>query len=313
MDRTYDAIYGVTGQIVETYPDDEEWRQGIPSSATVDVFDGDRDRDGDPDFSPTPTIDAVSTTVATAFTEQTASPKNKIYLASCASIVAGRHYLLENADTQRELVTPIAVNTTSGYVECEDDIRFDHTTASTFKGLRMIFTVDATWVATESNILTPKAPSYAVVWQYTVNSLTRRQETYLRLVRVKAKHRVTAKDISRRWPDVLDNEHRKYRGLGLRYVIDDAWGDFRFDLRMEGYEPSQIRDTELIDRIVIARTMVRILTAPGTEFPQSQIDEAKSEYDNYFNRAWKSLNTPIDTSTAGATTPDPIQTPIFRR
>ena len=313
MNSTTDVLYAVAGQEVETYPSEEEWRYGVPSAATVEVFDGDRSLDDAEDFSASATVDAVSTTVGTAFTAQTGNPRNKIYLASAASVVVGRHYLLENPSTQREMVTPLAVNTASGYVEVEDDLRFDHTTASTFKGLRMVFTVPTAWASTESNLLAPKSPSYKAVWSYTVNGLSRQSETYLRLVRQRARHGVTAKDVSHRWPDALDNEHRRYRGLAFKYAIEDAWCDFRFAFRTEGYEPSQIRDTELVDRIVLARTMYRLLSVPGTGYEQAQVDAALAEYGALFGKAVLSLHVPVDEGTEGAASVDPVQRPIWSR
>lgn len=318
MDRVHDAIYNVTSQAdVETYP--PEWTEGVPSSATASVYDGDRSLDDTADFSPTVTVDSVSTTVAVAAgAGQTTHALNKIYLASVSSIVTGRHYLIENVDTQRELVTPKRVNTASAYIEAEDDLRFTYASGSgsTFKGLRLTFPIDATWAATESNILGPKDPPYKAVWAYTVNSLSRRHYTYLRLVRQKAKHNVTVADVQARCPELLDQEHRQHRGLSLRYAIDDAWGDFRFDVRAEGYEPSQIRDTELVDRIVLAGTLHRLArlgSVFGNRDTEVIVKETKDEYERLFTKVVSSLHVGLDEGTEGAQSMSPVQQYFFRR
>src|SRR3990167_5217862 len=106
MDRTFDAIYGVTGQVVEVYPPEAD--EGIPSSATASVFDGTRSLDETADFSPAVTIDSVSTTVdvASGYSE---SSRIKLSLAATTNIVIGRQYLLENTDQQREIATPARI------------------------------------------------------------------------------------------------------------------------------------------------------------------------------------------------------------
>lgn len=314
MDRTHDAIYNVTTQEdVEMYP--PEWADGVPSSGSCSVFDGDRSLDDTADFSPTVNVDSVSTTLG-ADSGSTQTTKNKVSLVSTSSIVIGRHYLIENADGQRELVTPKRI-VSSSYIEAEDDLRNVYASGvSTFKGLRMTFPIDATWAATESNILGPTSPPYKAVWAYTVNSLSRRHYTYLRLVRQKAKHGVMISDITRRWADAPDQEFRQHRGLALRYAIDDAWGDFRFDVRAEGYEPAQIRDTELVDRIVLAGALHRLArtgNTPGNRDTEVVIKECKDEYDRLFTKVISSLKVGIDEGTDGAQSVAPVQRYIFSR
>ena len=316
MDRTHDAIYNVTSQDrVEMYP--PEWMEGVPSSATASVYDGERSLDDAADFEPTVTVDALSVTVDAASGSNQTDPKKLSYAASTNAVVIGRHYLVENVDTQRELVTPIRV-VTNDYLVAEDDLRYVYASGSgsTLKGLRLSFPIDATWAGTESNILNPKTPPYKVVWGYTVDSIVRRHYTYLRLVRQRAKHNITIADITRRWPDAPDQEHRKHRGLALRYAIDDAWGDFRFDVRSEGYEPSQIRDTELIDRIVLTRTMNRLArtgNTPGNRDPELLIAETQKEYEHLFTKVISSLHVGLDEGTEGDATNTPVQRYFFSR
>src|SRR3990167_7941596 len=133
-DRTRDVIYGLTGQIIDTYP--PEGAEGVPSSATCSVFDGDRSSDDTADFTPTVTIDSVSTTVDVA-SGYSQTQHNKLSIAATTSIVVGRQYLAENTYGQREIVTPKYI-ASGDYLELENDLAYDYpVTTSTLKGIRM--------------------------------------------------------------------------------------------------------------------------------------------------------------------------------
>lgn len=309
-DATSEIIYGLTGQLVETYP--PEMDEGVPSAATCSVFAGDASLDDTAEYSPAVTIDSVSTTVDAA-SGASQSNRRKVSLTSTSNIVIGRPYRLANVDSQWEIVTPVRI-VSGDYIEVETELRHDYAiTSSTFKGLRMTFTVDATWVALEENILPPTSVSYKAVWAYTVNSVERRHYTYLRLVRQKAKHSVTVRDIYRRWPELADEEPRNKRGQQYRWAIEDAWADWRFDIRAEGYEPSQIRDTELVDRALIAKTGARIFAALNERDHKLLVDELNAEYARLFGKAISSLTVPLDEGTEGAASADPIQRYFFER
>src|SRR5688572_27601216 len=99
--RTIEIVYGQTGQVVETYPD--EWRAGVPSSATCSVYDGRKGLDESAEFSPAVTVDSVSTTVDQASGYSQTNQK-RLYIASTSGLVAGRQYLAEeDSNGVREL------------------------------------------------------------------------------------------------------------------------------------------------------------------------------------------------------------------
>mgnify|MGYP001607003175 CR=1 FL=1 len=164
-DQTAEITYNISGQIVETYP--PEMDEGPPSSATCSVFDGDRSLDDTADFSPTVTVDAASLTVSSS-SGYSQTNRRKVNFSSTTGLAIGRLYRLLNADSQWEIARCTRIVTNS-YIEVEDDLKYDYGTTATLKGLRMTFTVDATWVATEANILPPTTVAYpsgnvAIMW-----------------------------------------------------------------------------------------------------------------------------------------------------
>lgn len=285
--RTRELIYGQTGQVVENYP--PEWIEGIPSSASVVVLRGSQDGDdtANAEFTPSVTIDAVSTTfdAASGYSQAT---KNVASLTATTDIAVGRHYLAENTKSQRELVTVMGIVAADSVI-LDDNLKYDYASSSTFKGLRMTFTVDATWVADESNLLAPEVPPYRVIWTYTVNSQVRRDYTYLRLVRQIPKHSISIQSIRAQWPDVSFDEWAARRGEGFAYLIDAAWERLRIDLITSGYKPDQFRDSEIIDQLVLLKSM------------------------HLLAKAILNLQAEIDQGTSGGITVSPLQTLWFRR
>src|SRR5688500_11527437 len=155
--RTVEIIYGLTGQTVECYPPD--WREGVPSSATVEVFPGEVGNDdttNDGYFTAAATVDSTSVT-SNAASGYSQTNRNHFFLGPTSGTVIGRQYLTENNLQQRELAVPKGIASNSHLV-LENDLAFDYPSgSSTIKGYRMVFTVDAAWVATEARITGPWA------------------------------------------------------------------------------------------------------------------------------------------------------------
>lgn len=312
--RTVELIYGQTGQLVENYP--PEWLEGVPSSASALVFRGSQDADdtANAEFTPSVTIDAVSTTVD-ASSGYSQTNRRTLFLTATTSIEIGRHYRLENAAGQVEIVTPVAIAAADS-VTCDDDLRYDYASGATFKGLRMVFTVDATWVADESNMLPPTTPPYRVIWTYTLDSLVRRDYTYLRLVRQVSKHNVSIKTLQKYWPDVGWEEAIQRRGQGFTYLIDAAWDRVRIDIITSGYRPDQFRDQEIVDQLVLLKSL-QLLAMTGVSPPGRDVDawaeETKQDYDNLLAKAVLNLKALIDEGTSGGITVKPTQVFWFTR
>jgi hypothetical protein len=312
--RTTELVYGQTGQVVENYP--PEWLEGVPSTASAIVFRGTQDADdtAGAEFTPSVTVDAVSTTFDAA-SGQSESNRRIANLTATTGIAVGRHYLATNALSQSEILTPVAI-TSAASVTLDDDLKYDYASGATFKGLRMTFTVDATWVADESNILHPELPPYRVIWTYTLNSLVRRDYTYLRLVRQISKHSISIKQLQEQWPDVSWTEWIQRRGQGFAYLIDAAWERVRIDILTSGYKPDQFRDSEIIDQLVLLKSMHLLaksgITPPGRD-PDATVADTKKDYDDLFAKAILNLKALIDQGTAGAIAIKPLQNLWFTR
>ena len=301
--QTVDLIYNQTGQTVYVYPD--EWALGVPTSATCAVYKGDKDMDEDPEFSPTVTIDSVSTTIAAAAGPAQSNPR-RLVLASCAGIDPGISYLAETDAEQRELVTPTKAHTASAYIDLENELRYDYPASGcTLKGVRMSFTVNADWIANSNNILLPDWPSYKAVWTYTLGGLSRRAYTYLRIVRQVAKTGVTVRDLQKYMPDILLEEPRSQRGQGYNPLIEGAWEDCRRDLLALGREPSVFRDTEILAGLHIRRCLLNLGlyrgVAPGNWDPVAWTNQMRQDYEAYKSEHFGAKTTPkVDETTSGA-------------
>lgn len=296
-DRVAEIIYGQTGQTVEMYPPETD---GVPSSATVKVFAHDASDDDTEEFAPSVTVDAVSTTVnAASGYSQAAS--NRMYLASTASMVIGRSYLATNTGTQHEWIIPTSLEST--YVTTQDQICYDYVSGNAVKGLRMSFTVDATWVVAEANISAPTEPPYRVVWTYTVGGIVRRHITYLRLVRAAFKPSVRLADLEAMLPELSDDEPASRRGQQYEWLIGKARDRVRADLSCHEIEPSQVRDTELVDGLVrqaaYYETGLRGWAPHGWDVAP-WTDRMKADYESLLGRVIAGARLHLDRGTEGA-------------
>lgn len=310
--QTDEIIYGVTGQIVEMYP--PEFSEGVPSVATCSVFEAGDSNDDTAEYSPTVTIDAVSTTVdaASGFGQ---TDRRVLNLAATTSIAVGRLYLLENSLGQRELVKVTSI-TGAASVTVQEPMKYDYASADTFKGVRMTFPVDATWVADESKILSHTDAAYRAVWSYTVNALTRKHYTYLRLVRQPLKTSITIYDIAEILPDIALAEAESQLGNQLKQAINAAFDRVRVDLLLADVQPDMVRDTEIVDELVRAKA-IQITTnfhTPGARDGDTWALEKREDYEALFTRVTAGkLKVPVDTGADGATTTRDYSQMLFER
>lgn len=324
--RTHAAlIYGVTGQTLEFYPPiDEIVADGGPPSAaaTYAVFRGQQDNDDTPILTGTATLDSVSTTIQN-LPGPAADNRSNVQLTSGTGVAIGRRYLLTNVSTggsQSQLVVVKQVSGTT--ITAETEIWTSFQPLSTFKGLRQSFTVDSTFIQTQSNInvfgalvdrvlpfdsgdTNTLAPPYRVRWSYaTAGGTSRRHWTTFDVCRQPAQHDVTVENIRALVPDVVWNEWTQQRGHDFAPQIAEAFERVRFDIRMAGYDPNMITDPQIMDRLVMLAAVARIMRA----LERDTGNEYETDYRNAFEKAiGTGLRTWMQTDSSGAVTPSPAR------
>ena len=314
-DRTTDVIYGLAGQTVTAYP--PEWAEGAPSSVTVSVYRGTDGNDSTAEFSASATVPGTNKTIPTA-SGYSQTQRNKLFLSSATDIFVGRQYRAANSFGQVELVVPKYVQTTSPvHALTESDLAYDYTTGDTLVNIMMQFTVDATWLADESNMSVPSQPPYRVVWAYTVNSIARRLVTYLRLVRQPWKDLLTIEDVKEVWPDITDKEWRQTRGQQFAYMINAAGDALRVDIVTAGYNPEQIRDTEILKELHRAKFFALAgkqgIAPPGRDV-EVYAQQAANDYQALFQKTiGATTKVFLDEGTEGAASAEPVRVYTFRR
>lgn len=328
-------IYNLTGQTLPFYPPEAEVRaDGAPTAdATYSIWRGTDSNDVTAELTGTATLDTVSTTVATTAAGYAQANRRKIILASTTGILAGVPFLLANTYLEREVVVPYEVQTT--FVLVENDLAHDYAiTTSTFKSLRQVFTIDATFIQTASNINTYGAdyetyarhrrpasyasvPPYRVRWRYVTGSTTREAWTYFDVVRQVGKHNVTANDLREIFPDISDREWREQRGQQFAKQIDAAWDLLCIKVRFAGYAIDQLREGPVVDELVRRGALMVIAEAgitPGRRDVDTWVRERRKDWDDMCAAAFgASLHVWIDTGTTGAITTDPPRQMRLRR
>ena len=307
LNQTAEIMYGLIGQLVIAYPPD--WADGAPSAASATVRRGDLGNDDAAEFTASGTVDAISTTVSVASGFSQSYP-NRLYLASLTSLETGRPYRLDNGQGQRQLVVLKRIDTAGGYAEADGDLLYDYPIGSTLVGIRMVFTVDPTWVALDTKILDPEYPPYRVIWTYTCAATSRRYFTYLRLVRKPWQSLVTMDDLRDVWPDIMYAEGSEARGERVRRAITVACTEVRADIIAAGYQPETLEDTELLKQLQVCRTwrvLARTGITPTGRDPETFIAEAKQDYTELLDRTVRgALRIAASTDNRGAIDPEPI-------
>lgn len=313
MNKRQSLVYGQTGQEVEFFP--PEWVRGVPTGTpTYAIYEGADSNDGDSELSGNGTIDSVATTVDQV-SGYSQTNRRRLYVAATTSLERGRQYVLANANGQRELVTPDAI-ASADYVDLGAPLAYDYPiTTSTLKGLRVYFTIDATWIATESNINDQRMP-YRVLWTYTIDSVTYRSWSYLDVVRQRKGHGLNVDDLVESWPDLRGQDWADQRGQGFAKQIDAAFERVEFDARTHRVDVNQLREGQMFDELMrsaVIWVIARTGTAPAGRDVETFQAEAKKQYADDFMQAIGVLKMPVDQSLDGGITDEPFRQPVFRR
>jgi hypothetical protein len=311
MDQRASIRYNVTGQTVEFYP--PQWRFGAPSSAAAySVWKGEEDNDQDAVFSGTATASTVSTTVDQA-SGYSQSDRRLLYLAATTSINEGETYLVEDGEGRTELVRVAGISSGS-HVILEKELSLDYESGDTFVGLRQVFTVDATWVADDTNINDPLKNPYRIRWRYTIDSVAYEHWTYMDLVEVAKQHNVTAADLYEVWPDLENQEPFGIRGQGWRDTIDAAFDRLTAEMRTERISMDALRDAQLLDELLRMKTLTMIAEVgivPNNRDPEGYVSDMQIQYSKMKRGAIAVINE--DKAGGGSITQDkPIQVKLRR-
>src|SRR5574343_614355 len=123
--RTLEIVYNRSGQTVTFYPP-ESLRDllGAPSSPTANVFFGTTSNDDTVEFTPSVSVDSVSTTVDVA-SGVSQSSRNTLYVAATTSTAIGTLYQVENVSGQREIVEPKGIAAADS-LTLVNDLQFDY-------------------------------------------------------------------------------------------------------------------------------------------------------------------------------------------
>lgn len=311
MDVRQALVYGQTGQVLEFYP--PEWVLGaLSGTTTYSIWRAGDSNDDTVQLSGNATSDAVSTTFDAA-SGYSQTNRRKANLTATTSIDVGKAYVIANAYGQRERVVPTLI-ASADYVELENDLAYSYTTADTFKGLRQYFTIDATFIATESKINQSGSP-YRVLWTYTVNSIVYKHWTYFDVVRQARQHNVNFQDLMELFPDLGQSEWLEQRGQKFGKQIDAAWDRVRFDAQMNGLDLNDVRDSDL-DEVVRSCAIWKIAEAGvcpgGWDVPTWEVKRAE-QYKADFGRAIAVQNLKVSQSREGGITQTPLRPITFRR
>jgi hypothetical protein len=294
--------FGITSQTLEFRS-----LRGIPTSGTFKVF---ADYAGDDDtveFEGSVTVDTTNTTIDAASGQGQTDP-HKVNLTATTGITTGRKYLISEA-SKREWVEPIEI-VSADYIRARHPLVNAYTTAATFVGTSMTAAVDSTWVAAEENLsdISDPNPDYRVRWSYVVGGVTYVDFSYFDLVRAPAGHQVDISDLNAYAPGLKDSLPTEYKLEQGRPLLDAAWRSVRSELFNLSINVDSMRDSELLDELVIHRALVVLAMGgwkpSGFDSVPEYLTEVRSQYERFLEKNFAvTVKTPLDTGNTGAAEP----------
>lgn len=234
--------------------------EGRPSSVTsVTVYPSATGDDGTAEAA-TAGVGTVEANPATTFDAASGSSQSNsaiLNLAATTGCEPGRKYLATNALGESELVECTGV-TAGESIQVRHSLRNDYVSGDLLESTRITIAVDDTWIADSAEIsddLDPN-PGYRIRWVYVVGGVTKVHDSYFNVVRYRAGHSVDPGQVNAKrsgWIDSLPTEHIDDRGAVL---IDDAYGDFTFDLHQRKIPAEMLRNRSIVDRLTILKTLL---------------------------------------------------------
>jgi hypothetical protein len=301
--RTNAAItFSITSQTLE-----HRSLRGIPTSGTFKVLRDTAGDDDDVEFEGSVTVDTVSTTVdANSGAGQT--DPHKVNLTATTGITTGRKYRISEA-SKVEWVEPIEI-VSADYIRVRHPLANAYTNAAAFVGTAMTAAVDSTWVAAEENLsdLSDPNPDYRVRWEYAVGGVTYVDFTFFDLVRAASGHQVDISDLNAYAPGLKDSLPTEYAREQGRPLLDAAWRSVRSQLFNLRINVDSMRDTELLDELVIHRALVVLAMGgwkpAGFDSVPEYLAEVRGQYDRFLEQNFAvTLKTPLDTGNTGGAEP----------
>lgn len=276
-------LFGQSGQSV--YFDCPQGRPSAVTSATVWEESDDDDSTAAQAALGAPAIESVSLTFNAASGASESDPR-KLNLASTTGLVRGRQYLATAATGETEWVELARIDSANTNAYARSDLLHDYASADTLVSTRITATVDATWVADDTNLSNPLSPRprYRVVWVYTVAGIVYRGASFVDLVRYPAMHSVTAADIdrlSRGWLSRLANEDRIGQGEA---VIKEAAYQVKHDLWRRDLASYAHRNSEVLNELIRRKAVFLVAQAAYRHgaVARELVDYESQNYQAYF-------------------------------
>lgn len=255
--RTNDnVIFGIASQSLM-----QRFVAGRPSAVTFAVY---LDAAGDdatvPEFSGTATIDAASTTLATATGYGNPDPRT-LTVVSSTGFAVGKKYLLSGSQ-QSEWVEPIAI--AGNVITARHPIAGSYLIGATLVSTYASAAVDAAWAANLAKLSDLGNPfaDYRIKWTATINSATVIEYGFFDLIRNASTYSVDIEDLNLRVPGLRDALPTEYRADNATSLIRSAYQAMQADFIAMGLSVESLRDAQFIDEALIRRS-ISMLAAGG--------------------------------------------------
>jgi len=282
---TQDLVWNVTGQVLR-FPAPE----GRPSSVTsLEVFPWDAGDDSTAETAfGTPAVETDPNTTLDANAAAPSTGARTLALTATTGIEIGRRYLLTGPNSETEWPEVVAIESGVG-VTVRHLLQHQYNSGNAFVSTLIEATVVTAWIQDDANISDAGGQGtgggWRARWTYVVGGNTYVHDSYFDVVRYAFDLRVKPVDIDRAAPGWVHRLPVDYRdGAGQAQLITRAANRVRMDLTSTGIADQLWRDEEVMEHLVILRTILeseRTRMLNGGDNAET-FAMSKEDYDNEF-------------------------------
>ena len=273
------VIYGLGNQTIKTVPLNDYGRPTAISSCTYRIVDLRKDEDDAERIlvaaGTNATIDTTTTTTSAICGKGTPNTR-KIPVQSIVGFVAGKAYLLQATDGERELI--IAENIGSNYITPKDEITRRYASGSTLKGIEVSGTFPTLIANDIDKVEDGEGGPFAIDWSWDLTPPSRREIIWL--VRQFDNFLCTSEEVFN-----LDSSFAAVSGnrVKVESAIRQSSMEIRAHIQAHGLSPEDFHGNDLLKLAVIYRTAWHLSNQQKGDKNESRAAEFKEESQKYLD------------------------------
>jgi len=220
-------------------------------------------------------LGAASTTLSAAAGPSQAYP-DRLAVGSVASFVAGRTFIVEDADGERETFVLDRIDSSNLYLFARYPLRRDYASGATVRAVELEATFPEAEAADESDTVDSGGGPYQLTWSYSVGGEDYLVPEVVWVSRYTSQPLVTEQEVLLAHPPMASRIRGRF---GVGDAIAVATQDFTADLEAAGVDVTYLRTTHSGLRACRAKALEYLFRWLGSEQDLTEADRWEKRYE----------------------------------